>query len=462
MSIHNRSVILYLGSLMSALFLATSLNGCTFHLFKSQEPNVAIDEDFRSYKGGKSHTYFGLQGEVMAFADQYALTVWEAADKLLRSVTDPQKRLAIQYRKILLGSAALRIAAGRNPAANLLDMVVFVTLERMVIKEYWVPEVYGAEAQALLEVHGRLEKEIWSLAGEILNPGQLQELRNLIGEWRAAHPKQFYVLDVRLKELTELRGKYPGETEKEVDSLLGAVEKSLVKVDEALLTAERAMFYFERMPRIVTLQTELLMDQLTTKPEVGQLVGDVTRFTSAFEKMSQTAQSLPGTLSTERSAAITQMTDWLDKEHRRLMADLDAKEPQVKGIVSETRLALSTGNDLVKSVDALYARLQAQKLKDNSPPVDYVKTLEKASDTARRFQELVLMMDAFVAGEEAVKPAALSKALNEINAQSKSVLNHIFLLAAGLIILFFVGLVLSLLGYRYLARRLVDSHRALG
>jgi hypothetical protein len=82
-----------------------------------------------------------------------------------------------------------------------------------------------------------------------------------------------------------------------------------------------------------------------------------------------------------------------------------------------------------------------------------VKTLEAANDTARNLRELVVMMNAFVAGEKAgAKPAALSKALNEINDQTKSVLNHFFLLAAGLILLLFVGLALSLLGYRYLAR----------
>ena len=65
------------------------------------------------------------------------------------------------------------------------------------------------------------------------------------------------------------------------------------------------------------------------------------------------------------------------------------------------------------------------------------------------------MTDAFVGGEKTgVKPAALNKALDEINSQSKSILNHFFFLAAGLILFFLVGLVLSLLCYRYLVRLL--------
>ena len=175
----------------------------------------------------------------------------------------------------------------------------------------------------------------------------------------------------------------------------------------------------------------------------------------------QTAQLLPKTVSTERGAAIKQITDWLDQERQNLMVDLEAREPQIKGIVSETRQALTAGNDLVKSVHAFYARLQADTPKDKEvTPIDYVKTLEKASEAARHFRELVLVMDAFVAGEEAAeRPAAFVKAMNEVNNRSKALLNHAFILAAGLILMFLVGLVLALLCYRYSARRLLESSR---
>jgi len=423
---------------------------------KVEEPKSAIKEDFASYKGGTKYTYFGLQTEVMAFADEYALTVWQEMDKIKKTVADPQQRLLLEYRKIALGTAAMRIAAGRNPAANLLDMVVFVTVQHMLVKEYWVPKIYGPQAQELLEVHSRLENEIWSLAGEMVSPGQLKELRAMIEQWHASHPEVYYVTDVRLKELTELRGMSPVEAEKKVHSLLGEVEKSLGKVDEALILGERGMFYLERMPRIMTLQTELLLDQMTAKPEVRRLVGDADRVTKSFEDLSQTAQGLPDLVSTERKAAIDQVTGWLDKEHERLMADLKAQGPKAKDLVAESRLALVAGDDLVKSLDGLFARLRAERIRTNAPPLDYVKVLAEADDAARHAKELVVMMDAFVSGEKAgVKPAALGKALNEINTQSKTVLNHIFLLAAGLILIFCVGLVLSLLCYRYLASRLV-------
>jgi hypothetical protein len=460
---HDRLAFVFLSFVILALLLTGSLTGCSVgNLFKPQGPKVAIGKEFAGDRE-TPRSYVGLQAEVMGFADEYALAIWEAADELLKRTTDPEKRVLIQWRKGSLVNAAMRIAARRNPAANLLDMVVFVTLERIVVKEYWAPEVYGPGAQDLVDVHLRLEKEVWSLAGEVLSPGQLQKLRNMIEEWWAAHPKQYYVLDIRLKGLAELEGQSPGESQEAVNSLLGEVERSVEKVDEALLMGERAMFYFERAPRLMTLQTDLMMDQLSAKPDVRQLMDNVGRLTTSFEGVSQTVQGLPGTLTSERTAVIGQVTGWLDQEHERLVADLKANKPEVKDLVVESRLAMTAGDSLVKSITALDTQLEAERLKSNLPPVDPMKALEKAHDTTRYLQELAATMNTFVTSEEvAVWPMALSKALNEINTQSKSVLDHLFFLAAGLIFLFLAGLVLALLCYRYLAGRLVDSRRASG
>ena len=78
-----------------------------------------------------------LQQDVMGFADEYAVAVWQAADEIRRANLPLETRAAAQYLKVLYASAAFRIAAGRRPAANLLDMVVFITLGRMAVEEYW-------------------------------------------------------------------------------------------------------------------------------------------------------------------------------------------------------------------------------------------------------------------------------------------------------------------------------------
>jgi len=111
-----------------------------------------------------------LQQEVMAFADGYAVAVWQAADDIRRAALPLETRADAQYLKVLYASAAFRIAAGRRPAANLLDMVVFITLGRMVVEEYWQPKVYGEAGRPLLDSYRRLEREIWAIAGRVLAP----------------------------------------------------------------------------------------------------------------------------------------------------------------------------------------------------------------------------------------------------------------------------------------------------
>lgn len=71
-----------------------------------------------------------LQQEMMDFSDRYTMAIWENADACLRKNTDPAKRLRVETFKVLFCAASMQIAAGRDPTANLLDMYVFVSLDR--------------------------------------------------------------------------------------------------------------------------------------------------------------------------------------------------------------------------------------------------------------------------------------------------------------------------------------------
>ena len=71
------------------------------------------------------------------------------------------------------------------------------------------------------------------------------------------------------------------------------MENALVKVDEAFLLAERAMFYVERAPRIMTLQGELLADQVTTNPEVQGLLGNADKAVDNFAALVKSVEKLP-------------------------------------------------------------------------------------------------------------------------------------------------------------------------
>jgi len=68
-----------------------------------------------------------VQVQVMDFSDQYTAAINEVMDGFISTEPDPGKRVAAYYWKVRYGSAAMAIAASRDPRQSLLDMVVFIS-----------------------------------------------------------------------------------------------------------------------------------------------------------------------------------------------------------------------------------------------------------------------------------------------------------------------------------------------
>ena len=439
--------------------LTALLIGCSIPFLKSKEPQKAIGSTLKHDPQSGKITQAGLQAEVMSFADDYVLTLRQAVDEMIRSGLDPKQRAILNRSKVLLSATAMSIAAGRNPAANLLGMVVFLSLERQVLEEYWVPKFYGAKANILFEAVRKLEIEIWAMAGELLPPIQQENLRTMIREWRAAHPKQHLLGNVRLNSLAGLRGESPLAREKETQGILATVENALIKVDEAFLLAERAMFYVERVPRILTLQGELLTDQVTNNPEVQGLLGNADKAVDSFSALVRSVEKLPSQVGAERKAILKQLTAWAESEREKLWEDLEREEPRLKGMLTEVREMLLAGTELAKAVGALTAQFKPEPNAPQAPPgqpLDYVQALKQATETVKHTTMLVKSLDDFVVGENA-EQADLVKVFRQVNAETRAILNHAFYLGLILIAVFLIGLVAALVSYRYVTRRLVES-----
>ena len=113
-----------------------------------------------------------LQSAVMSFADTFAQTIASTALELERTLQTPEARLKAANIRVYSVAAACEIAADAQPGVALLDMVVLVTLNRMVWEDYWQPEVFGQAAEDMVEALRKLEKGIWSIAARVLTPTQ--------------------------------------------------------------------------------------------------------------------------------------------------------------------------------------------------------------------------------------------------------------------------------------------------
>jgi len=393
-----------------------------------------------------------LQQEVMAFADGYAVAVWQAADDIRRAALPLETRADAQYLKVLYASAAFRIAAGRRPAANLLDMVVFITLGRMVVEEYWQPKVYGEAGRPLLDSYRRLEREIWAIAGRVLAPAQQEELHRAIRQWRQAHPGQHYVADVRLSNFARLRGGPMIDAAATPSTgLVANVEEATRAADEAVLLAERLMFYLERLPNVITQQTDLILDQVAVSPAVKAIMEDTGRVTRTAERLTYLLDRLPVLVATERKAAIEQVTGWLS-----------ADQAPLRSLLGDVRQTLVAGSDLagsvdktVHSLDAFAGQYQANTLAPPGQPFDiqdYIRTAQQLTTALNQLDSVIKSFDQLI--EQRLLEQRIDQivaAVDRIGTQGERLLIWFFGLIALLVLGVTFGVMLAVLTYKYFA-----------
>jgi len=191
--------------------LVLVLTGCS-HLFAwtaSGPRKAEVKADlFVTNAIGNVSTMDVLQLKVMRLADDYVATLAQAADDFSLQVGTPEGRLTGLKWKLGQATSAYTDASGVNPIINALDMLVLVTIARMVVEDYGV-ETYGTNALPLLDAHRKFEARAWELANAMLKPAQKLELQNMIQDWRAQHPHQRYIGPIRFIEFATALGRKP-------------------------------------------------------------------------------------------------------------------------------------------------------------------------------------------------------------------------------------------------------------
>jgi hypothetical protein len=109
---------------------------------------LAPEAGYGAKKKNKDITYAmteaELQAQVMAFADRYSAVISSANRKYLARSPSPENRRTVRSQLVYSVADAFTIAAGLNPDAAFLDMVVMVTLGRMVFEEHYAKK-YGRQ-----------------------------------------------------------------------------------------------------------------------------------------------------------------------------------------------------------------------------------------------------------------------------------------------------------------------------
>jgi hypothetical protein len=363
------------------------------------------------------------------------------------------------------------IASGANATANLLDMVVFVTLGRMSLQDYWVPQC-GPAAQPMLDTTRKLEREIWLTAARVLTPPQQDELRSVIAAWRAEHPGQIE-LSIRFRDFAEVAaGKERGNKGKtsSVFSLLfidpfAGLDPATREMEQTRYVADRALYVIKRMPVLLRWQSELFLAQTLATPDMQQLLSNTTSFAQSAQQFTLAAQNLP---------------EQLSAESRKVMSDFTAQAPQWQALLSQLQQSLQAGTEMAVSVNAAtksldafvgrYASPQSTSPGTNAPASSGATSGSDTNPAAALTPAKHFDVNEYGAAAAQIGLAAqqlntlvasLDKMTPQVNAtvertglQGKELVDYAYRRALCFLGLTLGGFVLALLAYRWLAARL--------
>jgi hypothetical protein len=379
----------------------------------------------------------------MGFADTFATKFGHATGILIEQSTS-QERFYVAGLTFYSTASAFDIASGRYPAIGLVDMVILVTLNRIIWQEYWQPEVYVESGKEVVKTLKELEEDIWTIATRVLTAEQLKELRRLIHEWREKNPDQQEVSFIRLDNMLELVGKDSAfQKETQPGGLFAPVTEATRAVDEIRFSAERGMYMVSRMQLTIGMQLELLFHQLTTQQEVRQVLSDITGFREVAER-------LPAQISEER---------------KNIMRDLESQEKTIRNVVGDIREMLEEGsnaialvNETTKSVDGVSARIDTMiRTPSAGRPfdiMDYQNTVLAVSNTLAQAKSVLDEFDELMASPDWEKrmPVLLRLADGVQSEVIEESITDAFIYGVALILIFF----LCLFGYRYASKRVLQ------
>ena len=309
-----------------------------------------------------------LQSALMSFADSWASQIDEASHNFAQQARSPEALYHAEQFRFYSLAAAFDIAAGAYPGPALLDMVVLVTLNRLVWEEHWQPKVYGRPAEVIVRMLKNQEAEIWALAAKVMTPEQRQELRDLIRQWRKKYPDKVGVSFIRFSNFGELGRKPYLEQARKSGGLLAPVKEAVKAADEIRSLADRTIYLLFRMQELLSSRALLTVQELLTTPEVAQLLADISGFRDVSERYAELFEELPAQLSEQTRATIDQVTVQVTRQSdlliNRLMQQVNtvrqaAVDQVLQGIASERQAALA---QLSREVAAERAATLAQAL----------------------------------------------------------------------------------------------------
>jgi len=424
------------------LISVLGMSGCNLLKNTLELPEEGVRSMFSLNQENEAPDPVELQSQLLRFADNSIETLNFAIGQLQGEDDKAARRRTLLQRRITTTNDILAIATGANAYANLLDMVIFASLNRMNVENYWMPTFYGKSVKPYLNASQEVEKGIWQIASKTLKEEQLSELRTAIKAWHEQHPNVRSPRDLGsfgfASEAAEIdRSSSPRITSSVFNLLaidpLAGLDPATRELANTRLFAERGLFLARHMPTLIRWETELLAIYTAEMPEMEKLLANTTQLSESADRFSQTAEQLPGLISTER---------------QQIVQALDKHQPGLISLAAQAEKALDAGRQMsnastatLKSFQDVMRQLQASPASPNIEPFrinDYTAAAAQINATAQDLVKLLQAFDQTLASDKLDGLSTrLGKAVWQAQASGRELVDYTFrqVLFLGLILI---------------------------
>lgn len=460
--------MLYQGKLWARLLcpivVLTVLSSCTWMTTQRKEQSSAqIKKIHKEDKEGPQDITQGqLREEVQRFAYRFASHANEPMGIIAKSATSSNIRQQAHQMKFTNTWTVVDIAIGPNPEVNLIDMLMFVTLSRMIVEDYWAPKVFGEQGMDLAKALRGLEEDIWTIGARVLDQEQQEELRTLIRKWREQNPDKQSVAGIRFGNIAPQLGDSSLADVQKPGGLLGQVQQATEAVDEVRLLSERLIFFMKALLPLTRFQAEATVSGILAEPAIEQTFSDLNRLTRSTERYAAVLERLPA----DRDETLTKVSRLIAMERKNFLEEIVPHEDRLQGVLTNLRETLVEANKLVASVESLAVRYVPTQDQSRNPTLavaeqkpfdikDYQQTVSGVTESVRETHKLVLALDQILnsPGWKERLPDLLS-AVDRAGKQGEYLIEFsIYRVAILMLVFFLVLFLLTFILVRYLLAR---------
>lgn len=314
--------------IMLSLFIIFLIQGCVA-LSNLGRPKPKLDQ-------------LQLQESIQRFYSRFTEQIIEGLkdQKHLKEV----QRTSLLSQYLLYDSESLKIATAPYPEVNLLDMLVFIKLNKIVVKRYWIPKVYGEEGMGLYKAFQNAEEDINRIALDIMTKEQLIEINKGIQKWLQENPDAVRVEKIRIADFSKLaKSTDQGGFSFSISQIFVDTKSAVKAVDQVTLVGNRALFLAQHMPFILRLHARLGSEEI--------LSDTISSLQGAPERMEETIHTT--TPLVHNMITLAREMDTLVKDIKEIMPDKKGPRGRFNQTLTQINSILDKGSVFVGEVQEL-------------------------------------------------------------------------------------------------------------